>query len=148
MIIDTAALVAIINAEPDEAAFREALASSPVNRISAATYLEVAIVIDRQRDPLLSRRLDELLSEALVVTEPVTASQARIAREAYRDFGKGSGSPANLNFGDCFAYALSREMDEPLLFKGEDFVHTDIPLIGPSTERRRLHELFAAYAGG
>lgn len=148
MIIDTSALVAIINAEPDEAAFREALASSPVNRISAATYLEVAVVIDRRRDSLLSRRLDELLAEALVVTEPVTASQAKIAREAYRDFGKGSGSPANLNFGDCFAYALSREFDEPLLFKGADFVHTDIPLVGPAPERRRLHELFTAYASG
>ena len=84
------------------------------------------------------------------VIEPVTASQARIAREAYRDFGMGSGHPAGLNFGDCFAYALARELDEPLLFKGDDFGHTDIPYVGRPTERRRLHEVLATYdtAGG
>jgi ribonuclease VapC len=61
-----------------------------------------------------------------MIIEPVTESQARIAREAYRDFGKGSSHPAKLNFGDCFAYALAKFTGEPLLFKGDDLGHTDI----------------------
>ncbi len=146
MIVDTSALVAIVNLESDGPLFEAALEGSPVNRISAATYLEVSIAIDRARDPLVSRRLDELLAAGAFVIEPVTAAQARIAREAYRDFGKGSGHPAGLNFGDCFAYALAREMSEPLLFKGDDFRHTDIPFVGRRGERRRLSELMATYA--
>lgn len=145
MIIDASVLIAIITLEPDGRLYEAALESSPVNRISAATYLEASIVIDRARDPLISRRLDELLREAGVFIEPVTGSQARIARDAYRDFGKGSGHPAGLNFGDCFAYALARELDEPLLFKGNDFNHTDIPFVGRPAERRRLSELVADY---
>ncbi len=93
MIIDASVLVAIITLEPDGRLFEAALESSPVNRISAATYLEASIVIDRARDPLVSRRLDELLREGAFVIEPVTERQARIARDAYRDFGKGSGHP-------------------------------------------------------
>jgi ribonuclease VapC len=85
-------------------------------------------VIDSARDPVASRRVDELLDAGRISVEPVTATQARIAREAYRDFGKGSGHPAGLNFGDCFAYALARETDEALLFKGNDFSKTDITL--------------------
>ena len=145
MIVDTSALVAILNLEPDGPLYEAALEASPVNRISAATYLEVSMVIDRARDPLVSRRLDEILAEAAFVIEPVTESQARIARGAYRDFGKGSGHRAGLNFGDCFAYALARELGEPLLFKGGDFRHTDIPYVGRPDERRRLSELFAGY---
>lgn len=145
MIIDSSALVAIINLEPDGRLYEQAIASSPVCRISAATYLEASIVIDRARDPLVSRRLDELLASAAITIEPVTAVQARLAREAYRDFGKGSGHAAGLNYGDCFAYALARELDEPLLFKGDDFGHTDIPFVGRQAERRRLSELAAAY---
>jgi ribonuclease VapC len=61
-----------------------------------------------------------------MVIESVTAVQARMARQAYRDYGKGSGHPANLNFGDCFSYALAREKREPILYKGDDFVHTDL----------------------
>jgi ribonuclease VapC len=145
MIVDTSALVAILKLEPDGPLYEAALVASPVNRISAATYLEVSIVIDRARDPLVSRRLDEILAVAGVVVEPVTEAQARIAREAYRDFGKGSGHRAGLNYGDCFAYALARERDEPLLFKGDDFGHTDIPFVGKPAERRRLSELATAY---
>ena len=88
--------------------------------------MESAIVIDGSRDPVASRRFDDLVKAAQLVVEPVTEAQARIAGEAYRDFGRGSGHPARLNFGDCFSYALARAMGEPLLFKGDDFAHTDI----------------------
>src|SRR5207249_6493755 len=97
-----------------------------IRRISAANFVEAAIVIDGSRDPIASRRFDDLIKEAQLVIESVTEAQARIAREAYRDFGKGSGHPAKLNFGDCFAYALAKDAQEPLLFKGNDFVHTAV----------------------
>lgn len=148
MIVDSSVLIAIIALEPDGRLYEAALESSPVNRISAATYLEASIVIDRARDPLVSRRLDEMLREGAFVIEPVTESQAGIARDAYRDFGKGSGHPAGLNFGDCFAYALARDLAEPLLFKGDDFRHTDIPYVGRPAERRRLSEILGIYATG
>lgn len=76
--------------------------------MSAANFVETALVIDASRDPIASRRFDELVKEAHIAIEPVTEVQARIAREAYRDFGKVSGHPAKLNFGDCFGYALAK----------------------------------------
>jgi ribonuclease VapC len=145
VIVDSSALIAILRLEDDGRLYENAIERSPVNRISAGTYLEVSIVIDRARDPLVSRRLDEFLAEGTFIIEPVTASQARIARDAYRDFGKGSGHRAGLNFGDCFSYALARELNEPLLFKGDDFRHTDIPYVGSPAERKRLSELLEAY---
>jgi ribonuclease VapC len=94
--------------------------------VSAASYLETSIVLDKHRDPVLSAKLDGLMELAKMVIEPVTAEQAKIARQAYRDYGRGSGHPANLNFGDCFSYALARDKREPILYKGDDFVHTDL----------------------
>jgi ribonuclease VapC len=126
MIVDTSALIAILRAEPEAAACAEAIEAAAQRRISAANFVETAIVIDGSRDPIASRRLDDLLTEAQLVIEPVTEAQARIARDAYRDYGRGSGHPARLNFGDCFAYALARATGEPLLFKGADFSHTDV----------------------
>ncbi len=126
MIIDTSALIAILRDEPDARRYAEAIEMATERRISAATYVELAAVIDGGRDPVASRRFDELLDAARIAIEPVTEAQARIAREAYRDFGKGSGHAAGLNFGDCFAYALAKTADEPLLFKGDDFSRTDI----------------------
>ena len=126
MIVDTSAFIAILRDEPDAISYAKAIAKAAVRRVSAATYVETAAVIDASRDPIASRRFDDLLREARVVIEPVTVAQARIAREAYRDFGRGSGHPASLNFGDCFAYALAKALNEPLLFKGADFTHTDI----------------------
>jgi len=146
VIVDSSALIAILGLEDDGPLYESAIERSSINRISAATYLEVSIIIDRAHDPLVSRRLDEFLAEGAFVIEPVTESQARIAREAYRDFGKGSGHAAGLNFGDCFAYALAGELNEPLLFKGDDFRHTDIPFVGRPPERKRLSELLAGYA--
>jgi ribonuclease VapC len=126
MIIDTSAIVAILREEAEARRFAEVIEAAPVRRISAATYVEIGAVIDGARDPVASRLVDELLAAAQIVIEPVTPAQARIAREAYRDFGKGSGHAAGLNFGDCFAYALARATGEPLLYKGDDFSHTDV----------------------
>jgi ribonuclease VapC len=126
MILDTSAIVAILQDEPESPAFAHAVEDNRPVRVSAANWLEAAILVDGNRSPALSRRFDELLREAAVEVEPVTAQQAEFAREAYRAFGRGSGHPAHLNFGDCFAYALAMERDEPLLFKGKDFAHTDV----------------------
>jgi ribonuclease VapC len=126
MIIDTSALVAILRDEPDAERFAAAIEVAHVSRISAMTYVELGAVIDRAGDAVASRRVDELLDVARIAIEPVTVEQARAAREAYRDFGKGSGHPAGLNLGDCFSYALAKTIGEPLLFKGSDFAKTDI----------------------
>ena len=83
-------------------------------------------MVDRFPNPRASVRFDELIRDLEISIEPVTADQATIAREAYRRFGKGTGHPARLNFGDCFAYALAKDFDEPLLFIGQDFIHTDV----------------------
>jgi ribonuclease VapC len=125
MIVDTSAIVAVLRDEPDASAISEVLQRVPVCRISAATYVEAATVIDSNRNPVLSRRFDDMLRDARIRIESLTLEQAKIARQAYRDFGKGR-HKAGLNLGDCFAYALAKEMDEPLLFKGNDFRRTDI----------------------
>jgi len=102
-----------------------AIDRAEVCRVSAVSYVEAASVIDSSRDPIASRRFDDFFRESEIVIEPVSFRQAEIAREAYRDFGKGR-HRAGLNFGDCFAYALAKETGEALLFKGDDFCHTDI----------------------
>ncbi len=126
MILDTSAVIAILRNEPEAMRFAEAIEAANRRRISAVNYVEAAAVIEGAHDPVAGRRFDQLLQEAEVTIEVVTVKQARIAREAYRDFGKGTKHRARLNFGDCFAYALAKEMSEPLLFKGNDFNHTDI----------------------
>lgn len=126
MILDSSALVAVLRDEPEAGVLLEIIDQAPHCRLSAANYIETAVVIDSSRDPIASRRLDDFLQQAEVEIQAVTKSQARIAREAYRDFGKGSGHPARLNLGDCFAYALAKESGEPLLFKGDDFSRTDV----------------------
>ena len=126
MIVDSSALVAVIKREPDWAALSDHMKIAGRLRMSAASYLETAIVIDGRRDAVMSAQLDDVIDEIGIVIEPVTVEQAKIARQAYQNFGKGSGHPANLNFGDCFSYALAREKREPMLWKGDDFGHTDI----------------------
>jgi ribonuclease VapC len=131
MILDSSVLVAIFRDESDAQIYTDAIEQAPLCRLSAANFVEAAAVIESNRDPIASRRFDELIEVAGIVIEPVTERQAHIARAAYRDFGKGSGHPAQLNFGDCFAYALAKEMGEPLLFKGNDFSKTDVtPALG------------------
>ncbi|MGB2636405.1 MAG: type II toxin-antitoxin system VapC family toxin [Candidatus Acidiferrum sp.] len=126
MIIDTSAIVAILRDEPEAAVFVEVIAAARSRRVSAVSFVEAAAVIDGSRDPVASRRFDQLFREAQFMIAPVTTNQARVARDAYRDFGKGSGHPAGLNLGDCFAYALAKETSEPILFKGDDFGQTDL----------------------
>ncbi|MBM3271654.1 MAG: type II toxin-antitoxin system VapC family toxin [Candidatus Sericytochromatia bacterium] len=126
MIVDTSALIAILRCEDQAEVFAAAIENAGQRRISAASYLESAIVIDGSRDPVASRLFDRFVREAALEVAPVTESQARVARDAYRDFGKGSGHPAQLNFGDCFAYALAKDTGETLLYKGDDFRHTDV----------------------
>jgi ribonuclease VapC len=126
MIVDSSAIVALIKREPDWLALSDCMDTAATVRMSAASYLETAIVLDSRRDSVMSAKLDDVIEEVEIVIEPVTAAQAKIARQAYRDFGKGSGHAAGLNFGDCFTYALAREKREPVLWKGDDFGHTDL----------------------
>jgi ribonuclease VapC len=126
MIIDTSALIAILRAEPEALTYARAIADAADRRVSAVNFVESAVVIDAGRNPIATRRFDDFIKEANISIEPVTARQAEVAREAYRDFGKGSRHPARLNFGDCFAYALAKVTGEPLLYKGRDFAHTDV----------------------
>jgi ribonuclease VapC len=125
MIVDSSAVVAVLRAEPEASDFAVAIDSAERRRISAVSYVEAAIVIDSSRDAIASRRFDDFFRASRITVETVTPKQAEIARQAYRDFGKGRHN-AGLNFGDCFAYALAKEMDEPLLFKGDDFRRTDV----------------------
>jgi ribonuclease VapC len=126
MIVDTSALVAILKNEPGWEAFAKKLDSSRDTKISASTWVELCMVVDRLKDPATSLRVEELLQQFDIAVEPFTAEQARLARQAWRDFGKGSGHPAQLNFGDCFSYALARDRREPILYKGDDFRHTGL----------------------
>lgn len=126
MIVDTSAIVAILRGEPERAALRRVLEDAPRRSVSAATLVETFSVMDRGTQPTTARDVDAWLSEQDVQVAPFTERQVRIAREAYRDFGRGSGHPARLNLGDCFAYALAKDTGEPLLFKGNDFGHTDV----------------------
>ncbi|ANS79847.1 Toxin 1, PIN domain [Serinicoccus hydrothermalis] len=124
MILDSSALLAILQGEEGfEDLARTALAGQC--RMSAATWLEVGIVAD-QRSSTHGARLDDLLRELAVEVVPVTARDAEVARTAYRRFGRGSGHPARLNYGDCFSYALSVTSGEPLLFVGDDLAATDV----------------------
>ena len=125
MIVDSSALIAIIFGEPEgDHLLKVLMAGSP--RISAATYFETGMVIDRKaEDGFPAEAFERLLTMTRIEVVPVTRGQAVLARAAYRAFGKGN-HRAGLNFGDCFTYALARETGEPLLFKGDDFARTDI----------------------
>jgi ribonuclease VapC len=125
MVVDTSALLAIVLAEPESALFLARLSASPQPLLSAANWLELGIVIDARKGPRWLPALDAFLNGLDVVVIPVNIRQGRIARDAYRQFGRGNHA-AGLNFGDCFAYALAKERDLPLLFKGDDFARTDV----------------------
>lgn len=128
MVLDTSALLAILGDEPEAPAFEAAFERDPVRLLSAASLLEAAIVVESRWGPAGGRELDLMLHRAGLEVVPVDAEQVEVARQAYRDFGRGR-HPAALNYGDCFTYALARVSGEPLLFKGDDFSRTDLPAV-------------------
>lgn len=127
MIVDTSALVAIFADEPERLTYLSILAETPDCRASAGSWIEFGTVLVRRfgvQDP--SMVLEEFAAAFDLRIEPVTAALTAVAVRGYATFGRGSRHPANLNWGDCFAYALAIATGEPLLFKGEDFIHTDV----------------------
>jgi ribonuclease VapC len=128
MVIDTSALIALLLGEPETTQFVAAIATASSRSISAPTYLETAIVTSTRLGPQAQDQLDRLLNDLAIEILPFTHDQAVLAVMAYRHYRKGSGHIAGLNFGDCFSYALAKLSDEPLLFKGNDFSHTDLKI--------------------
>lgn len=126
MIVDTSAIVAIALGEPDAEEFKEALVLSKDSRMSAPSYVELCAVLHRRGRPELTRLVDRLLSVYEIRIEAFTAEHADVAAQAYRDYGRGSGHVARLNLGDAYSYAAAQVAGEPLLFVGDDFIHTDI----------------------
>jgi ribonuclease VapC len=130
MVIDTSALVAILSGEPERRPFLEAIDGADVRLLPAAAFVEASIANEARFGPEGVHALDRLLQRAGVDVVPVDVAQAREARRAFARFGKGR-DVAGLNYGDCFAYALASTLAEPLLFKGDDFVHTDVACAVP-----------------
>jgi ribonuclease VapC len=131
MVIDTSALMAILLSESEESRFRELLSAHADVRMSAASYMEAAMIVDRRLDAIHRALLDQTIDDFGIRIEPVTSEQAKLARRAFQEYGKGV-HPAGLNFGDCFSYALAKERSESLLFKGNDFTKTDLePAVRP-----------------
>jgi len=126
MVVDTSAIIAILNAEPEAQTFAATLAGASGCRISAASFVEAGLVARRDPTGAWRQALEQLVTDYAIRIEPVTEQQARIALDAYDRFGKGGGHPAGLNYGDCFSYALASDTGEPLLFKGNDFAATDV----------------------
>lgn len=124
MIVDSSAIIAVLRNEPDRERYVELLLDNSA-QMSAANWLEAAMVADGS-GPAASTNFDRIVDAAEIDILPVTPAHARAARIAFRRYGRGSGSPARLNFGDCLAYALSAVSGEPLLHKGDDFSHTDV----------------------
>ena len=125
MVIDTSVIVAILLNEPEKVQFLKKLARTPSRSISSVSYMESGMVLSSYFGATAEQVLDELLFDAGIVTVPVSLTHAKLALEAFRQYGKGR-HPAGLNFGDCFSYALAKSSAEPLLFKGGDFARTDI----------------------
>ncbi|MBA4090284.1 MAG: VapC toxin family PIN domain ribonuclease [Sphingobium sp.] len=136
MIVDTSALVAILYGEEEGGSFAETIQRADICRMSVATFLELTLVIEKQLGPEGTRHAENFVRRAGIQIEPVTVEQGLIARQAFFDFGKGR-HPAGLNYGDCLAYALAKAIDEPLLFKGNDFSQTDVESALPGRPERK-----------
>lgn len=128
MIVDASALLAVILDEVDADRFTAAMVSAPAPLMSAVNFWEVAVRVDRADRSATLHKFDAIMDLTGVTIAAVSAHQATLARRAHAAFGKGR-HPAALNLGDCFAYALARETGRPLLFKGDDFIHTDIDAV-------------------
>ncbi len=118
--------MAILNREAEAQDFVDLIAGAISVKMSVGTYVELGSIVESAKDSKVSGLLDDLLKRSRIELIPMTARQAFRGREAYGRFGKGSGHPAKLNLGDCFSYALAKDLDLPLLFKGNDFTHTDV----------------------
>jgi ribonuclease VapC len=125
MIIDTSAVLAILQDEPERRRFNEAIEAAAIVRMSTASYVETSIIVEARFGAEGLQTFDRFIEVAGIELEAVDAKQARTARAAYSSYGKGR-HQARLNFGDCFSYALAWVLGEPLLFKGDDFSRTDI----------------------
>jgi ribonuclease VapC len=126
MIVETSALVAIVLQEPGFEDFVFKIAEADSRSMSAANYLEASLALFKRRREVALLELDHVIAEMKIAIVPVTTVQVRIARKGFLAYGKGLGNAAQLNFGDWFGYALAIQTGEPLLFKGNDFVHTDV----------------------
>lgn len=131
MVVDTSALVAIMGDEPERRAFNERIEAEAEVCVSAANLLEARIVLFARSGEDAVRDLDAFLHRSGAKVVEVSPQTADIAFDAYRRYGRGTGHPAKLNYGDCFAYALAKQSRAPLLFKGDDFGRTDIPAAVP-----------------
>ena len=125
MIVDASAFLAILLDEPEASQMEDKILMTAEPVMSPVNYLEAAVRVDRLGSEDKSRKFDELFTQLAIAIAPTTVEQARFAREAYQTFGRGNHA-AKLNLGDCFAYALAKARNEPLLFKGDDFRRTDI----------------------
>ena len=128
MVIDTSALIAILQDEPERRSFNLAIESAETRLLSAASFVESSLVIETRVGADGIRDLDLFVAKADISIEPVDTDQAYVARQAYSQYGKGR-HPAGLNYGDCFTYALAKLSGEPLLFKGHDFSKTDLDTV-------------------
>ena len=126
MIVDSSVLIALILQEPGYQKVGRVLRAEDTLHMSTATWVELGVVADRRLCEVNQPRLDAMIDGLGIVLVPLSVAQARRARQAHRRYGPGSGSAARLNMGDCFSYALAIELDEPLLFVGDDFTHTDV----------------------
>ena len=140
IVLDTSALAAFLFREPDGNHYLEAMRRSAGMMLSALTLFEARTVL-KARNPAAVQELDQLMNVLGIGVSPFDEQQAETAFSAHGRFGKGQGHPAQLNLCDCAAYALARTLNAPLLFKGKDFVHTDIiaalPLLVPEAELRQ-----------
>ena len=135
MVVDTSAIVAILEQEDDAQQFSAAIAAAPTKLVSAAAVVEIGVVMLSRRGEAGDKDVDRVIRESQREIVPLTEAHARLARQGFARFGKGR-HPARLNFGDCFSYALAKASGHPLLFKGDDFSRTDVeavPLPAPET---------------
>lgn len=126
MIVDTSAIIAVLREEEDAPLILAMFVTAPHLAMSAGTWVELAAVTTRGIDEQEYDAAEQFIARATIRIEPVSVEHARLAREAYRRYGRGTRHDADLNFGDCFSYALAKATGEPLLYKGEDFIHTDV----------------------
>jgi ribonuclease VapC len=125
MVLDTSAVLAILQNEPERRQFNEAIDAAETRSLSTASFVECSMIVESRYGADGVRDLDLFIAKAQISLVPVDEEQANLARRAFRQYGKGR-HPAGLNFGDCFSYALSKALQEPLLFKGNDFSQTDV----------------------